>query len=356
MHENTKLYYQSAKKLMMPIYEIPDIDGFKLEFGKNHYYFRGYDVPFNNTSSSLIGDNKYATNLILGLHGIPVPKAVGIVGAEYSKATLAEEIKYLQFPLVAKPLHLSFGQGVRCNITCIADLCDEMDSIFKLDDFAIIEEFHKDLQSYRVLIFKNKVIALAKRYPARIVGDGEKTVKELVDKENIKRKNNRSYMKPILFDSETRERLKELNITQDTIIEKNKTISLNYTSNANRGGTIENIPIKMCKENVVLMQKIARILNLNIVGIDIECQDITKPIIDTGGVIIEVNPNPSMRLHEDIDEGNKTVVTKKIMRSLIFKHPISYLKHLYKTKKIFALCLEVCFFGFIVFLVTNYIL
>lgn len=353
MHENTRLYYNSAKELMMPIYEIPDIEGFKLEFGNYHYYFRGYEVPFNNCSSSLISDNKYATNRVLALHDIPVPTAYTIHKSDDENASLDFILYNLQFPLVVKPLYGSFGQGVCCNITNREDLQKEVKKILEIDDYVVIEKFYKNLQSYRVLLFNNKIIALAKRYPARIIGDGEKTVKELVAIENIKRKQNRSYMKPILFDSETRERFKEFDITQDTIIEKHKTISLNYTSNANRGGTIENIPIKMCKENILLMRKIARVLNLNILGIDIECEDITKPIIGTGGVIIEVNSNPSMRLHEDIDEANKIVVTKKIMRSLIKKHPISYMKHIYRTKKAYALCVEIGFFSFILYFVIN---
>jgi hypothetical protein len=90
----------------------------------------------------------------------------------------------------------------------------------------------------------------------------------------------------------------------------------------------------MCKENRKLMTNVAKVLNLKLAGIDIECTDINTPLSLSQGVILDVNHRPSMVIHELPLIGTPQPVTKKIMRSFIFRHPFTYLYSLYSNETI----------------------
>lgn len=334
MHKNTELYYKSALKLLMPVEKVAEIDGFKLTLGNNYYYFRGYEAPFNNRISCSIAANKYEANKLLAKYDIPVPKSTAIHQDNFTEDNLKQAIINLKFPLVIKPSWGSMGFGVICSVPNFECLYKEAEALINYHELLSIEEFHGGLQSYRVTIFKNKILAVSKRYPAQVIGDGKHTIKELVEIENNKRTKLKDYLKPIVFDSEVLYRLHELDLTTETIIPKNETIFLSHTTNAARGGRSENISEYICKENKLLFKNILKILNLKIAGIDLECKNLATPIINQGGVIIEINSNPSMRIHEDNAYGKPINITKKLMLSFIFKHPISYINYLLTKTKI----------------------
>jgi D-alanine-D-alanine ligase-like ATP-grasp enzyme len=226
----------------------------------------------------------------------------------------------------------SLGIGVICNITTIKELAFYLNKYCSLYQSMIIEEFHGRLQSYRVLVFNRKVIGVVLCQPATVVGDGKHTIQELIDLTNIKRKEISNSLGPIVLDEECQIRLKELRINQEYIPATGERIVLCYTSNPTRGGSYESLGVTICKENRKIMTKIATTLNLGLIGIDLECTDITIPISQSQGVILEANHRPSMLIHEIPITGKPQPVTKKIMGSFIYRHPFAYLYSLYSNK------------------------
>ncbi|ARG96592.1 UDP-N-acetylmuramyl peptide synthase [Legionella micdadei] len=314
---------------------INTIEGFAVRLGKKHYYFRGGDAPFNDYCCASIALNKYCMNKVLERGGIPVPKATVLHANEFEKGELESRIADLTFPLVAKPTKNGYrGRDVLCNIQNIGQLKRYLENTFPFYEYLSIEEFHAGLKSYRVLVFNQRVIGVVRRYPAHVVGDGKHTIEQLVKRTNAQRAKLNNALGNIVIDEECYIKLNELKLGVDYIPSKDERVSLAYTCNATRGGTFKSLGKQICKENSKLLIRAATILNLDLVGIDVECEDINVPIEESKGVIIEMNVNPSIRIHEIPMSGIPIRVTKKIMRSLIYRHPLSYLHVLYTNKKV----------------------
>jgi D-alanine-D-alanine ligase-like ATP-grasp enzyme len=329
VHQNTWCYFNSALQLFLPVEEIEGILGFKLKLGKKNYFFRGFDHPFNSIVSAGIATNKSCTHCLLSQAGIPVPKSVSISVDEYEAGELETLIKPLCFPLVAKPLAFTgLGRDVCCNIKTIEALKVYLELTLPLHNKMYIEEFHGGMQSYRILVFKGKVLGVIHRIKAAVVGDGKHHIESLIGLENEKRMTSGlTALGPILIDSECYTRLEEQSLSLDHIPPAGKIIFLNYTSNSSRGGTFEALPVSvLCQENVKMMIRIAQLMNLDLAGIDVECSDLGIPIRAGAGVVIEVNHSPSVRIHEVPLKGKSIQVSKKMIWTLIRRHPIAYIK------------------------------
>ncbi|MDP1602266.1 MAG: UDP-N-acetylmuramyl peptide synthase [Legionella sp.] len=334
MNKNAQCYYESALKLFMPIELEPDVAGFVVNLGKKRYFFYGFGTPLNNGTSAQISRNKFFTNKVLEKAGLPVPKAAYIHISEFEEGRLEEKIAKLSFPLVAKPLDEGkFGRDVLCNIQNLAQLNQYLSVNLPKSNFVIVEEFHGNLNSYRVLVFNYRIIGVIHRYPAHVDGDDKHTIEELVDLTNKKRLESSDTLGPILIDDECHIRLNELGIDVNYIPGKGERVTLCYTSNASRGGTYASLSKKIHKENRKLLLRAARVLNLKLVGFDVQCQDINVPILSSNGVIIESNDSPSVRIHEQPLNGKSIAVTRVMVRSLIYRHPVAYLVSLYNNHR-----------------------
>ena len=333
MDKNASLYYQSADTLKFTTSIIEDISGFDIKLGKQRYFFRGADTPFNYSSSINVARNKFCMNKLLEAAGFPVPKAVAFSLDEAKQSTIESLIEGLNFPLVVKPMiGTSAGLDVLCNINDIHQLQTYMQDCYQRHEFLSIEEFHPGLNSYRVLVFYNQVVGVVQRFPARVIGDGIHTIEELITISNIEREKLKDTVSlgPITVDDEYKIRLKELGITLDTIPNDQETIVLCYTCNSTRGGTMVSLGKKICKENARLLCQAAKTLNMNIVGFDVICEDIAVPLKQSRGIIIETNHQPDITIHEHPMSGTQNRVSKTILRRLIFRHPLSYLLGLYQ--------------------------
>lgn len=335
MNKNTGLYYQSACALKLPTSMLQQMDGFAVNLGLRRYFFRGGETPFNCGSSLGVANNKYCTNKILAAAGFPVPKADAIGKDLYNNTNLEALIEHFNFPLVVKPTTGTMeGRDVLCNIGNRQQLHSYMKKCFQDHQFLSIEEFHGGLNSYRVLVFYYKVIGVVQRFPAKVIGDGIHTIRELIEINNCERERLKGSVSlgPIKVDEEYQIRLNELQMTLETIPQNNETVVLCYTCNSTRGGTMESLGKKICVENARMLCQAARALNLNIVGFDVACEDILVPIETSRGVIIEANQNPDITIHEHPILGISNQVSKKILRRLILRHPVAYFLGLFRKK------------------------
>jgi D-alanine-D-alanine ligase-like ATP-grasp enzyme len=332
MDKNAKLYYQSAEALFLPAVLEPFIDGFVIELGKMRYYYYGAHSSLDYSMPRQIAADKYYSNQLLAQEGIPVPKSKLISRAEYEKEGLAKLIGGLSYPLVIKPRYGQKGFDVVCNISSMAQLEEYIKEKLPFIDTFVVEEFHANLKSYRVLLLNHKVIGVVLRLPPQVVGDGVQSVTALIEKTNAERKIISDTYGPIKIGVECSIRLQEAGIDLEAIPQKGQIILLGYATNATQGGTYIGLKTKVCRANKRLLARASRVIGLTVVGFDIECVDINLPIETTGGVIIEPNCNPSVRIHEEALSGLSTEVTKKIVRTLIWKHPVSYLCVLYHNK------------------------
>ncbi|BCA96780.1 UDP-N-acetylmuramyl peptide synthase [Legionella antarctica] len=325
-------YYRSAKALFLPVKPVDEINGFELKLGQHSYLFCENETPFNNTSSARIAVDKYTTNKLLEMAGIPVPKSVALHLNEFDQNKTEEMIAHLKFPLVIKPVDGTLGTGVLCNIQTLEELLFFLPTQFSQYDHLLIEEFHGKLKSYRALVFNKQVIGIVQRHPAHVTGDGKHNIQELIDLSNIQRKEINPFLGAISIDTECQIRLKELGLDADYIPSAGEKLVLCYTSNATRGGLYESLGNQICEENRKILRQVATVLNLKLTGIDVECADINSPMTRSNGIVLEVNHCPSIRIHEFPLIGTPHFVTRQIMRSFIFRHPLAYLYSLFSNE------------------------
>lgn len=248
-----------------------------------------------------IACNKEETKRMLDASSIPVAKGDICVDEE----DLLNTIDKIGFPIVIKPLDGNHGRGISINITNIEDAKSGMEHAKKVSRKFIVERYVTGYD-FRVLVIDNKLVAAAKREPANVIGDGKHTIQELIDMTNKDPRRgygHENVLTEITVDRDSLDLLEKKNYTLETIPEKKEIVYLKSTANLSTGGTSTDVTDMMHPENIFLCERISRVIGLDICGIDIMASNLTQPLKENGGVILEVNAAPGFRMHLAPAEG-----------------------------------------------------
>jgi cyanophycin synthetase len=195
--------------------------------------------------------------------------------------------------LVVKPVDRDRGEGVTVNINDINQLNDSIQTALKLSKVALIEKQVPGI-CHRILVANGKVQIAAKRLPKSVKGDGEKTVRQLVELankiENVKPPWSR--LKPFPLDDIALQNLASKNLNPDSIPMMDEFVPLRPIQTSEWGGVIEVCTDSIHPENSEMAIKAAALFGLSIAGIDVISSDITKPWFENGAIINEVNFSP----------------------------------------------------------------
>lgn len=261
----------------------------------------------------LAGDKDETKKILEGAH-FPVPKGTLV----YSEEELLISLQTLHFPVAIKPLDGNHGRGVTTNITTKEKAIFGFHHAQKISRAVIVEEFIQG-DDHRFLIINYKLEAVAKRTPALITGDGVLTIEELIEKENKNPERGSASHHPlaiIRIDEVTKRILKDNGLTLESVLPKNKILHLKDTANISAGGTATDVTDLVHPETAFMVERISKMFNLNICGIDILTTDITVPLSKQTGAIIEVNAGPGIRMHTHPNEGIPRNVAKPIFDML----------------------------------------
>lgn len=273
----------------------------QLGYGKNQ---RRIQATIASTTSSIaveIACDKEDTKNLLEAAEIPVPRGSVI----YDEDDLKAAIKKIGFPLVTKPLNGNHGKGATTNLNSLEEALEGMAAAQKYSRAVICEKFITGFD-YRVLVINYKFVAAALRTPASVKGDGVHTVQQLIDivnKDPRRGYGHEKVLTAIKVDDFTMNILKDKNLTLDSVIEKDHELWLKPTANLSTGGTANDVTHLVHPTNIFMAERIARIIGLDICGIDIMAPDLTEPINENGGAVLEVNAAPGFRMHLDPTEG-----------------------------------------------------
>src|SRR5690606_19994141 len=141
---------------------------------------------------------------------------------------------------------------------------------------------------HRALVINYKFVAAALRTPAAITGDGKQTIQELIDIVNTDPRRGFGHEKvltAIVVDTQTENILKDKGFTLDTVLPKGEELWLKPTANLSTGGTSTDLTDQVHPSNIVLFERIARIIGLDICGVDIMAPDLTRPLVENGGAV-----------------------------------------------------------------------
>lgn len=273
----------------------------QLGYGKNQVRFRATMTEKTNSIAVDIACNKDETKRLLQDSAIPVAKGVTISDME----DLPEAIKKVGYPLVFKPLDGNHGKGASINVKTDEAAKEAFEYAKNYSRKIIIEKFITGYD-FRVLVIDHKMVAAALRVPAHITGNGQMTIQQLIDLENEDPRRgygHENVLTEIIVDRDTLDLLEKKNYTLDTIPPKGEIVYLKSTANLSTGGTSIDVTDLVHPQNVFISERISRIIGLDICGIDIMAENLTQPLPENGGVILEVNAAPGFRMHLAPSEG-----------------------------------------------------
>ncbi|BAU04281.1 cyanophycin synthetase [Fischerella sp. NIES-3754] len=259
--------------------------------------------------------DKEATKRILANAGVPVPKGTVINFLD----DLPEAIEYVGgYPIVIKPLDGNHGRGITIDIQNWEEAEVAYDAARQISRSIIVERYYKG-RDHRVLVVDGKVVAVAERVPAHVVGDGRSTIAELIEETNKDPNRGEGHDKvltKIELDRTSYQLLERQGYTLDTVLAKDEICYLRATANLSTGGIAVDRTDEIHPENVWLAQRIVKIIGLDIAGIDIVTSDISRPLREVDGVIVEVNAAPGFRMHVAPSQGTPRNVAGAVIDML----------------------------------------
>lgn len=282
-----------------------------IRLGKNSLVQLGYGINQQRFQATITGNtssiavdiacNKELTKKMLEDAAIPVPSGSLVVDEE----GLESAIKKFGYPLVIKPLDGNHGKGASINVNDYETARIGLEHAQKYSKKVIVERYITGFD-FRVLVINHKMVAAARRVPAHVVGDGELNIQALIDKENMDPRRgygHENVLTEIDVDKDTNELLEKLNYSLETIPHKGEIVYLKSTANLSTGGTSIDVTDMIHPENVQMAERVSRIIGLDVCGIDIMAENLTQPLKESGGAILEVNAAPGFRMHLAPSEG-----------------------------------------------------
>lgn len=273
----------------------------------------------NNTSILAVelACDKEGTKTILGNAGVPVPQGTVIQYLDELEQAIADVGGY---PIVIKPLDGNHGRGITININdwSEAELAYDLASKASKTRAVIVEQYYQG-NDHRVLVINNKVVAVAERVPAHVIGDGKSTIKELIEITNQDSKRGDGHdnvLTKITIDPTSQAVLTKQGYELDSVLPSQEIAYLRATANLSTGGIAIDRTDEIHAENVWLAQRVAKLIGLDIAGIDIVTSDISKPLRETRGVIVEVNAAPGFRMHASPSKGLPRNVGASVLEML----------------------------------------
>ncbi|MCP0914542.1 MULTISPECIES: cyanophycin synthetase [Legionella] len=242
-----------------------------------------------------IAADKALTKQMLAAAMVPVPVGEVVNNPEQLNAAMQK----LGFPLVIKPIDGNHGRGVTTNI-CTQEKALHAFQLAQNISSQVVVERYVEGDDYRFLVINFKLVAVARRISPRVIGNGCSTIAELVEEINQdpqRGEDHGNFLTKIKLDDLALACLKEQQLTPDMVLPQGRIIYLKYTANLSSGGSAIDVTDRVHPKNKFLAERVARILNLDVCGLDVIATTVEEPLANSNGAIIEVNAAPGLRMH-----------------------------------------------------------
>ncbi len=312
---STQAIANAAAESGIPVSRLDDRNSMlMLGYGANQRIVQAAVAGSTSSIAVELAQDKDSTKAMLSANYIPVP--AGIMIDELSG--LAVAIKEIGFPLVVKPADGNHGRGITTMIGSLEEAVKAFHLARQVCEDVIIEK-HVQGDDYRLLVIDYKLVAAAKRLPAMVTGDGVSTIAKLIQTINndpLRGSGHDKVLTKITIDEDTESILAGLQLTTGSILPKGMELCLKSTANISTGGTAEDVTDKVHPDNKALAERIARLMDLDICGIDIMATTISEPITAANGAVLEVNAGPGLRMHLSPSKGMPNNVAVPIVEML----------------------------------------
>ncbi len=313
---STRAIIEEAEARDIPWQRLNEYSLVQLGQGKHAQRIRATMTSHTSALAVDIAGDKVLTATLLGSAGLPVPRSESVRTLE-GALSVARRIGY---PVVVKPLDGNHGRGVCINLTDDEAVRAAYPIAKKQSRRGVIVvETYITGKDYRCLIIDGKMAAIAERVPAGVTGDGEHTIRELVDITNADPRRgvgHEKVMTRIAVDDAALELVAAQGYAMDDVIPAGTTVKLALTGNMSTGGMSIDRTMDAHPDNVEIAEEAARVIGLDVAGIDFICPDITEPVRETGGAICEVNAAPGFRMHTHPSIGEPQFIAKPVVDTL----------------------------------------
>jgi cyanophycin synthetase len=314
---STASILREAAAREIPMIKLEDNSSWQLGYGCNQKRISATITSATSHNAVEIACNKEVCRDLLKSMSVPIAEGAAVESLEELKDT----IDSLGFPLVIKPADGNQGRGVTTNITKV----EQAEKAFKFASSIcerVIVERHIPGFDYRLLMVDGKLAAAAKRTPAHVIGDGKSTIQQLVDEVNQdpnRGEGHENVLTKIQIGPAAKSILSRKNYTLNTVLEMNEILHLDDAANLSKGGTAEDVTDQVHSDVAKVAERVSKIIGLDICGIDLMAETLTKPLAETGGVVLEVNAAPGFRMHLSPSKGTQKNVASPVMDMLFPK-------------------------------------
>jgi len=311
---STKSIVQEAVKRNIPWMRLGQDSTIQLGYGAHQMRFQATTTCKTNVLAVDLASNKQRTKQMLSAAAIPVPQG----GVCTDEDSLKSIIKDIGFPVVIKPLDGNQGKGATINVTSWESALTALAFAQNYSRKVMVEKFVEGFD-FRVLVIDNKFVAAAKRIPAHVTGNGKDRISVLIEKTNRDPRRGNGHenlLTKIRIDHDSQEMLQKQGLTLESIPQKGEVVYLKSTANLSTGGSSADVTDEIHPDNILLAERIARVIGLDICGIDIMAPSLTDPLQDNGGVVLEVNAAPGFRMHLAPNEGQPRNVAAPVVDML----------------------------------------
>lgn len=265
-----------------------------------------------------LASDKEETNRILSRLGLPVPKQRLVQSAERA-ISAAERIGY---PVVTKPYNGNHGRGVSIALTTPEEVTAGFLRAQEISRSVIVESYITG-HDHRMLVVNGELVAVSKREPGKVTGDGVRTIEQLVAEVNTDPRRGIGHEKvltQIEIDEQAIGLLDKLGYTAQSVPRAGEDVYLRLTANLSTGGTASDMTDVVSPDNAEMAVRAIQAIGLDVGGVDFLTPDITQSYKDIGGAICEVNAAPGFRMHMAPSEGRPRDVAGKVIDMLFPKN------------------------------------
>jgi cyanophycin synthetase len=291
-------------------------DGSLVQFGWGSRQHRILAAETDRTSAigESIAQDKELTKSLLKSVGVPVPQGRPVRDAEEAWAVACE----IGLPVVVKPQYGNQGRGVAVNLTTHEQVAAAFAAALQEGSSIMVEKFAPGCD-HRLLVIGDAVVAAARREPPLVVGDGRRTIAQLVEQVNAdprRGENHATSLSKLRLDSIGLAVLAEQGYAPETVLPLDTVAVLRRNANLSTGGSAADVTDRVHPAVAARAVDAARIVGLDIAGVDVVCCDVAVPLEEQSGVIVEVNAAPGLRMHLEPSAGKPRPVGEAIVGTM----------------------------------------
>ncbi len=263
-------------------------------WGSKQRRIQAAETDTTSAIAESIAQDKDLTKQLLHAAGVPVPLGRPVDTLDEAWQVALE----IGLPVVVKPQDGNQGKGVTVNITDREAFNAAYETAERYG--TVMVERYLPGHDYRLLVVGNKLVAASRREPPLVVGDGVHTVRQLVEQVNADPRRGEGHatsLTKIRFDDIAIGRLHAQGLEPESVPEKGRRVILRNNANLSTGGTATDVTDEVHPEVAARVVAAARMVGLDICGVDVVCESVLRPLEEQNGGIVEVNAAPGLRMH-----------------------------------------------------------